>query len=88
MLVVVDDKGVPSVAKMVNIGSAPSVQLTAPASGSGYTSPASAVLEATASDADGAVSRVEFFSGSTKLGEDTTAPYSFGWTGIPAGTSP
>ena len=32
-------------------------------------------LAATASDPDGAVAKVEFFKGTTKLGEDTTAPY-------------
>ena len=31
------------------------------------------------------VAKVEFFNGATKLGEDTTAPYSLSWTGVPAG---
>ncbi|WP_216328719.1 Ig-like domain-containing protein [Deinococcus aestuarii] len=34
-------------------------------------------LEATASDPDGSVARVEFYLGSQKIGEDTTAPYRF-----------
>ena len=29
---------------------------------------------------------MEFYQGSTKLGEDATAPYSFSWTGVAAGT--
>jgi hypothetical protein len=29
---------------------------------------------------------VEFFNGSTKLGEDATAPYSFAWSNVAAGT--
>jgi glucose/arabinose dehydrogenase len=37
-------------------------------------------LAATASDADGSVAKVEFFDGATKLGEDPTSPYAFGWT--------
>ncbi|MBO9636524.1 MAG: discoidin domain-containing protein, partial [Chitinophagaceae bacterium] len=28
---------------------------------------------------------VEFFNGTTKLGEDNTAPYSFTWSNVPAG---
>ncbi len=50
-----------------------------------YTAPANVTLSATASDADG-IAKVEFYRGSTKLGEDTTAPYSFAWNNIPAGT--
>jgi Bacterial Ig domain len=43
-------------------------------------------LAATASDTDGTVTKVEFFDGATKLGEDTTAPYGFTWSGVTAGT--
>jgi hypothetical protein len=43
-------------------------------------------LSATASDSDGLVTKVEFFNGATKLGEDTTAPYSFTWSGVSAGS--
>ena len=37
-------------------------------------------LSATAADPDGAISKVEFYQGSTKLGEDTTSPYNYTWT--------
>jgi chitinase len=40
----------------------------------------------TASDADGTVAKVEFFNGAAKFGEDTTAPYSFAWSGVAAGS--
>ena len=43
-------------------------------------------LAATASDPDGTVTRVEFFNGTTKLGEDTTAPYTLQWNVGAAGT--
>jgi hypothetical protein len=43
-------------------------------------------ISATASDPDGTVMKVEFFNGAAKLGEDTTAPYSFTWSGVAAGT--
>ncbi len=63
----------------------PSVALTSPASGATFTAPASITINATASDADGTVTRVEFFQGATRLGEDTSSPYSFTWSGVAAG---
>jgi FlaG/FlaF family flagellin (archaellin) len=61
------------------------VSLTSPSPGT-YTSPAKLSLQATAADADGSVVRVEFFSGTTKLSEDTTAPYTGQWNVGAAGT--
>ncbi|MBC8085408.1 MAG: T9SS type A sorting domain-containing protein, partial [Hymenobacter sp.] len=43
-------------------------------------------LTANAADADGTVSSVEFFNGGTLLGTDTSAPYSFAWANVPAGS--
>jgi chitinase len=60
--------------------------LTGPAAGASFTAPATVNLTANASDSDGTVSKVEFFQGSTKLGEDTTSPYAFSWTSVAAGT--
>ncbi len=66
--------------------SPPSVSLTSPASGSSYTAPATINLAATAADSNGSVARVDFFSGSTQLGSDTTAPYAFTWSNVAAGS--
>jgi len=87
MLFVVDANGVPSVARMVTLqgNSLPTVTLTQPANGATFTAPATVNLAATAADSDGSVTKVEFFNGQTKLGEDTTAPYTFSWTGVGAG---
>ena len=69
------------------VGAAPSVSITSPTVGVTYGKPASITIAATASDADGgSVSKVEFFNGPTKLGEDVSAPYSFAWVTPPAGT--
>ncbi|HET6641967.1 MAG TPA: Ig-like domain-containing protein [Gaiellaceae bacterium] len=88
MLFIVDASGVPSVARMVSVqgDSPPVVTLTQPTDGATFASPATVNLAATASDADGTVTKVEFFNGAAKLGEDTTAPYSFTWSGVAAGT--
>ena len=64
----------------------PTVSLTAPADGSTYTVPADITLAASASDPDGVIRKVEFFQGSTKLGEDATSPYSFQWDNVIAGS--
>jgi len=66
--------------------SAPTVSITSPANNSSYTTPASITINATASDTDGTVSKVEFYNGATKLGEDTSSPYTYTWTNVSAGT--
>lgn len=63
----------------------PTCQLTAPANGATFSAPATITLTASASDSNGSVARVEFWAGSTRLGEDTSAPYGFTWSNVPAG---
>ena len=63
---------------------APVVAITAPVGGSMITAPAT--ITANATDQDGTIAKVEFFAGTTKLGEDLTSPYSFAWSNIAAGT--
>ncbi len=64
----------------------PSVNITSPTSGASFAAPATITIDAAASDSDGTISKVEFFQGATKLGEDTTAPYSYTWNTVAAGT--
>jgi len=70
-------------AASLTIGTAPTVSLTAPANGAAITTPADVTLTASAT---GAVSKVEFFRGSTLLGTATAAPYSVVWTNAIPGT--
>ncbi len=65
---------------------APTVSLTAPANNSTYTAPANITISANASDADGSVTKVDFYNGSTLLNSDASAPYSFNWSNVGAGT--
>ncbi|WP_250429088.1 PA14 domain-containing protein [Pontibacter ruber] len=65
---------------------APAVTLTSPSAGATFTQGAAVTLTASATDADGKVARVEFFQGTTKLGEATASPYSFTWSNVPAGS--
>jgi hypothetical protein len=85
MLFILDRNGVPSVANMMSlpvppVDRAPSVQLTSPSDGASFPFKSPIAIQATASD-DVAVTKVEFFAGTTKLGEDTTSPYSYTWAG-------
>jgi GH35 family endo-1,4-beta-xylanase len=64
----------------------PTVSITAPASGATFTAPASITITATASDADGTITKVEFFNGNTLIGTSTASPYSFTWTGVAIGS--
>jgi hypothetical protein len=94
MLFIVDAAGVPSVAKMVQVGTTPtppppnqppSVSLTSPSNGATFTQPAKIDLAATASDPDGTVASVSFYDGSKLISQDTTAPYSYRWAGSAVG---
>src|ERR1051326_2561695 len=67
---------------------APTVTVTAPTSGQHFTAPATINLAATATDPDSgdSISKVEFYHDGLLLATDTTAPYTFTWTGVPTGS--
>jgi hypothetical protein len=65
---------------------APSVAIASPAAGATFTAPASIAIQASAADPDGTIAKVEFYQGTTKLGEDATAPYAFTWSNVSAGS--
>lgn len=58
----------------------PSVTLVAPVDEQVFPSGTHVSLLAEASDPDGGISKVEFFAGTTKIGEDHSAPYEWVWT--------
>jgi hypothetical protein len=63
----------------------PTVSVTAPANNVSFTAPATINITANASDADGIISQVQFYNGSSLLGTDTSSPYSFSWANVSAG---
>lgn len=71
-----DNLGAVTVSAPVNVRvrAAPIVSLTSPMTGI-YTPGTSLTLTASASQASGTITRVEFFNRAGKIGEDTTAPY-------------
>ncbi|MEX1240064.1 MAG: Ig-like domain-containing protein [Cyclobacteriaceae bacterium] len=63
----------------------PVVNITSPQNDQQFSAPASVNIAATASDTDGNVTKVEFYNGTTKLGEDLTSPYAYTWNNVAAG---
>ncbi|GAN31524.1 LamG-like jellyroll fold domain-containing protein [Candidatus Brocadia sinica] len=64
----------------------PTVAITNPSNGATFTTPTDITITATASDIDGVVSKVEYYAGSTKLGETTSEPHILTWNNVTAGS--
>lgn len=72
---------IPSLMQTLNApNAAPTVSITAPAGGSSYIVGQTVTIDATAADADGSVTGVEFFVNGVSIGVDNTSPYSVNWT--------
>ncbi len=65
---------------------APTVSVSSPGAGTDFVAPASVTVTATAGDADGTVTRVDFFRDGVATGSSTAAPFSVDVTGLPAGS--
>ena len=76
----------PPVSIGVSQNAAPIVSLTVSDAGTARYAPASITLNATASDPDGTISRVEFYQGSTLIGTATVPPHAVAWSDVPAGS--
>ena len=79
--------GITSCSKTKNVVAnvSPTVSITSPTDNSRFATPGSITLTATATDADGSVSKVDFYNGATLIGTATTSPYTFTWTGVGEG---
>ena len=64
----------------------PNIAITAPSSNSTVAPGATINITTLANDVDGAIAKVEFYNGATKLGEATSAPYSFSIANAAVGT--
>ena len=64
----------------------PVVLLTSPSSGGTFNVPALISINAIAGMAGGTIEKVEFYSGTTKIGEASSSPYSITWNASGAGT--
>ncbi len=64
----------------------PVVTLTAPVNGANYAAPATLNLAAAVTANNHTITKVQFYNGSTLLGEVATAPYEFAWNGVAVGS--
>jgi probable HAF family extracellular repeat protein len=64
----------------------PSVSITDPANSSTFDAPVNIEITASASDSDGTVTKVEFYHGATKIGEDSVSAYAITWEDAYAGS--
>ncbi len=86
-----DNEGALTVSSAVNVvvnapNQMPIVSITSPLNGAKFTAPASAAINANATDPDGSISKVDFYQGATFLGSDNSNPYSYTWTGVAEGS--
>jgi Zn-dependent metalloprotease len=58
----------------------PQASIASPSPGATFPTGTPVTLSVNATDADGSITRVEFYDGDDKLGEDSTAPFSLTWT--------
>jgi len=63
----------------------PSVALTSPQTGASFNGSTPISLTANASDSDGTVVKVEFYQGTSKIGQATNTPYGATWNNAPTG---
>lgn len=59
----------------------PTISITAPTDQSTFVVGNDIMITAQAGDTDGSIAKVEFWQGTTKLGEDNSDPYSYIWSG-------
>ena len=64
----------------------PVVKITSPSANTTFAASSTVKLTASASDADGKISKVEFYKGSTLLHTETESPYTYSWLNVPSGT--
>ena len=64
----------------------PTVSITSPADGANFVLGSSVTVNATAADADGSVTSVEFFANGVSIGVDNTAPFTANYNAASAGT--
>jgi uncharacterized repeat protein (TIGR02059 family) len=63
----------------------PAISISSPTKSTSFIAPATITIDAIASDSDGTIIKVEFYNGTSKIGESTSAPYSCTWKEVADG---
>lgn len=69
----------------VSSNAPPQASMTSPTAGQQFEAGTAVTLQVEAHDPDGRVAKVEFYAGSTRLGEDRSPPYRYTWENASAG---
>ncbi len=81
-----DNLGATSTSSIANINVVnnipPTAAITLPLNGAAFTAPQLVTINASATDADGTVTQVEFFVNNASIGTDLTSPYTYTWTSV------
>jgi sulfur relay (sulfurtransferase) complex TusBCD TusD component (DsrE family) len=67
-------------------GAGPAITLTSPSDGTSYQAPASFDLAASVTANGHTITKVQFYNGSSLLGESASAPYTFTWDNVGPGS--
>jgi photosystem II stability/assembly factor-like uncharacterized protein len=70
----------------VRASAVPEVSIVSPVNNAVFDYNSNIEIRANASDSDGTITKVEFFNGLEKIGEDTDSAYTFSWTNVLDGT--
>ncbi|MCH7410826.1 Ig-like domain-containing protein, partial [Belliella sp. DSM 111904] len=86
-----DDKGAVAISSPINIqvnektNIAPTINITSPSNNSTFTFGDVISINAEAQDADGTITQVEFFNGTSHIGTLSSEPFTFVWDNAPLG---
>jgi hypothetical protein len=69
----------------LNANNPPFIAITAPTTNAKFLAGSNISITTTATDLNGSVTLVEFFDGTTKIGQVTSAPFNYTWNNAPAG---
>ncbi len=70
---------------VTTLNNLPEVSITNPTNNSSFENGSDIIVSAEATDADGEITRVEFYENSQLLSIDTEAPYSYNWANVQTG---
>ena len=70
----------------IPVATAPTIVLSSPVSGASYTAPATISCAASVTANGHTITQVQFYNGATLLGTVASAPYSYSWNSVGAGT--
>jgi len=79
------ERPIPGIRLSSYVNKFPTVSITQPSNGAIFNANTNISINAVAADSNGTVTKVEFYQGTTKIGTDVTAPFSFTWMNVPKG---